>query len=147
MKILSFILIALFITSVCTAQKLKESEVPAPVVKTFKSIYKDITKVEWGKEKDGKYEAEFVVNNIETSATFTEDGVLWETETEIIKSELPKSIPDYISKNYKGYKISEASKIINAAGATNYEAEIKRLGKHMDLLFDMAGNFLSKEKD
>lgn len=127
------------------AQKMKEADVPKGVVSGFHSSFKDAKAKEWEKEGD-KYEAEFDWNKVETSACFSADGKLLETEHEIKISELPKAISDYVTKNYAGYKISEASKIEDAATKKiSYEAEIQKGKEEMDLLFDADGKFLSKE--
>jgi len=126
------------------AQKVKESEVPKAVVTSFQNSFKGAKVEKWEKEKDGTYEAEFDWNKIETSASFSADGKLNETETEIKTSELPKAVTDYIAKNYAGYKNEEAAKITDAAGKISYEAEVKKGKEEMDLIFDANGNFLKK---
>lgn len=127
------------------AQKLKEASVPKEVVSGFHSNFKDAKAKEWEKEGDN-YEAEFNWNKVETSATFSSDGKLLETEHEIKVSELPKGVSDYVAKNYAGYKISEASKIEDANNKkVTYEAEVEKGKEVMDLIFDENGNFISKE--
>ncbi|MGZ3942690.1 MAG: PepSY-like domain-containing protein, partial [Bacteroidia bacterium] len=86
----------------------------------------------------------FDVNKVETSASFSADGKLNETETEIKTSELPKAVTDYIAKNYAGYKNEEAAKIVDAGGKVSYEAEVKKGKEEMDLIFDSNGNFMKK---
>lgn len=136
------------------AQNLKESAVPAIVKEAFKNQYPEIKKAEWEKEKDN-YEAEFETKrvfvengkakkeNIETSVVYNANGKMIETETEIPVSQLPKSVNEYISKNFAGKKITEAAKITDATGVITYEAEI---GKK-DLLFDVTGNYIKTEVD
>lgn len=132
-------------TTTLSAQKIKETEVPKAVVSGFHSSFKDAKAKEWEKEGD-KYEAEFDWNKVETSATFDANGKLLETENEIKVAELPKAISDYVTKNYAGYKISEASKIVEAdSKKVSYEAEIQKGKEEMDLIFDADGHFLSKE--
>jgi hypothetical protein len=131
-----------FVTSTACAQKVKEAEVPKAVVSSFQSNFKGAKAKAWDKEKDGGYEAEFDWNKVETSATFSADGKLMETEQEIKVSELPKTVTDYIAKNYAGHKIAEAAKITDAAGKMMYEAEVKKAKEEMDLLFDANGTFI-----
>lgn len=127
------------------AQKMKEADVPKAVVSGFHTNYKDAKAKEWEKEGD-MYEAEFDWKKMEMSATFAADGKLMETEHEIKVAELPKAVSDYVTKNYAGYKISEASKIEDATTKkVSYEAEIQKGKEEMDLLFDADGNFISKE--
>ncbi len=133
-----------FIVNTACAQKVKETEVPKAVVTSFQTHFKEVKVKSWDKEKDGSYEAEFDWNKVETSATFSPDGKLQETEQEIKVSELPKTVTDYVAKNYAGHKIAEAAKITDAAGKMTYEAEVKKDKEEMDLLFDDKGNFIKK---
>jgi hypothetical protein len=115
-------------------------DAPAAVKAKFASLYPNVSKVKWDKEK-ANYEAEFEVNKAETSCLFDASGNLLETETEIAISSLPKAVSDYCSKNFAGNKISEASKIVDSQNVVTYEAEVKGVG---DVIFDANGNFLKK---
>lgn len=133
-----------FAINTLSAQKVKEAEVPKAVTESFSKTFPGSKAKEWEKEKD-VYEAEFDLKKVETSATFSADGKLMETETEIATSALPKAVTDYITKNYPEHKLSEASKIVDAAGTISYEAEIKKGKEEMDLLFDANGAFIKQE--
>ena len=61
------------------------------------------------------------------------------TETKIENSQLPKGVEKYVSDNYKGFKISEAAKIVKANGETSYEAEVTKGKERKDLIFDANG--------
>lgn len=108
---------------------------PAAVVAAFQQKFPQVTDVDWEKEKDGIWEAEFDQNNTEMSANFSADGKWIETETDIKFAELP--IP--VQTALKGKKVKEAAKIQRADGSTIYEAEVKR----KDLLFDASGKQLN----
>ncbi len=132
------LMVVLGITSNITyAQKLKTEKVPSVVKDGFNASFPNTQVKSWEKE-NGKYEAAFEVNKVETSALLDVDGKLVETESAINVSELPKAAIDYLSKTYKGVKIKEAAKIIESTGKIKYEAEIK--GK--DILFDEKGNLI-----
>ena len=132
------IIIALSILSVASyGQKLNPAKVPAAVKAKFIAIYPNIKNVTWELE-DGNYEAGFDLNKVETTAVFTPAGVHVATETIIDIKALPAPITAYVSKNYPGQKINEASKIVAANGKITYEAEVK--GK--DMIFDDKGDFL-----
>lgn len=116
----------------------KEPKIPATVQDAFKQHYPDISDVDW--EKEGKnYEASFENKETETSVVIDASGKILETETEIETTALPKAALDYISANYKGHKIKEASKIVLGDGTINYEAEINK----KDLIFDSSGSFIN----
>jgi folylpolyglutamate synthase/dihydropteroate synthase len=138
---ISFILLFSSLAVFCSAQKLKEKDVPLKVKEALAKKFASIKVEEWEKE-NVNYEAEFDLNKEECSATFDENGIWLETETEIKPSALPKTAIDYLAKNVSGKKIKEASKIENAEGKISYEAEVN----DVDYIFDEAGNFISKEE-
>lgn len=142
MKKTILIVILLAITYISNAQKLKESEVPAAVKSALTAMYPDAVNVKWSME-DGKYEGEFKINSVESSALFEANGAYFQTETEITVSSLPDGVKEYVSKNLSGKKIKEAAKITGADGTVTYEAEIGKT----DYLFDSSGKFLSKSTD
>jgi len=121
------------------AQKVKESAVPEPVKQAFAKLYPNVHNQKWEIE-DGNYEAEFEVNEIETSVEFNAAGTLVMTEVEIAVSELPASATDYIAKNMPGKKVTEASKMTDANGVITFEAEVGG----DDYIFDSSGKFLKK---
>lgn len=115
--------------------------VPFPVKNTFKQKFPDVKKVKWDIEKNN-FEASFEVNKVDNSILFDSDGNIIETEVEIQINQLPKGVATYVNSNYKGQKIKEAAKIIDAKGNVTFEAEIK--GK--DLVFDSKGIFIKEIK-
>lgn len=132
------IVVALVLSTIAFAQKVKATKVPEIVSKSLLSKYPYAKNVKWDKEENN-YEASFESNKIENSVLFNANGKIIETEVEITAAQLPKSILNYIGKNYKDQKVKEAAKIISDKGIVTYEAEIK--GK--DLLFDENGKLLS----
>jgi hypothetical protein len=129
--------------SYANVQQLKEAEVPANVKDGFAKKYPGSKVDEWEKE-GADYEAEFHLNKVESSAVFDASGTFKELEQEIKTSALPKAVTDYCTKNYAGYKLSEAAKITDAAGKVMYEAEMEKDKMHFDALFDANGNFIKK---
>lgn len=141
MKKILFTVIAFAIAGNLFAQDLKSKNVPAVVKTALKSKYPQATKVSWEKEK-GNYEANWGGKSGEdNSVVFTPAGVFVEIVKAIPVSELPKPVAVYVKAHYKGTKIKEAGKVIDAAGKTMYEAEIKG----GDLIFDEKGNFIKKD--
>lgn len=132
------IVVALVLSTIAFAQKVKSTKVPKIVLKSLMSKYPNAKKVKWDKEENN-YEASFESNKTENSVLFNASGKIIETEVEITTAQLPKSILNYLGKNYKDQKVKEAAKIISEKGIVTYEAEIK--GK--DLLFDENGKLLS----
>ena len=123
--------------------KEKEVEIPAIVKENFAKKYPTAKVESWEKEDVG-YEASFVLNKVESSAVFDNNGTFLEVEQEIKTAELPKTISDYCTKEYTGYKLSEAAKITDANGKLMFEAEMGNGKEHFDVLFDDKGNFVKK---
>lgn len=119
------------------AQKVKESEVPAPVKAGLAKQFPGASKTEWVKE-DSNFEVEFEINKVETTAVIDPAGNVLETETEIDKSALPKEVTEYIAKNLSGKKIREAARSTDAKGVVTYEAQVEKL----DYIFDSNGTFI-----
>lgn len=142
MKLLFFTLssYALFTLTSCS-QKIEEAKVPAKVKTAFDKQFPGVTAA-WEKE-NGKYEANFKMDNNNESASFTLDGTMTESEIEISEKELPENIRAYCAEHYKGKKIESAAKINMADGSLNYEANIN----DKDVLFDNSGNFIKEVKE
>jgi hypothetical protein len=113
--------------------------IPTVVTAAFEQQFKSSTP-EWEKEDNG-YEATFKQDGKKVSVTFSETGMITETETEIVVSELPAAITEYLDKNHAGAKPEEAAKITNADGVVTYEAEVD----DKDLIFDENGNLIRQE--
>lgn len=144
MKTLLLILATVLTMNCAYSQKIKESEVPAPVRTKFQSLHPDIKDVNWLKHKKGGYEAEFTQNKSDFGVSIDSLGNLKETEMEMKVSELSKEIHDYVAKNYPGYTLTEAAQITYVDGKPMYEAEITKGKESFDLLFDSSFKYVKK---
>ena len=142
MKKSAILLAAMFAVTFANAQKVSDKDVPTAVKTTLQKNYPNAKEIKWEKE-NGNYEAEFEVEETDYSLLIDVSGKILETEIEIKVDALPANAKAYISKNYAGQKIKEATKITDNKGVVTYEAEIK--GK--DLIFDSNGNFIKEVKE
>lgn len=142
MKKTVILLSVMFTVLFANAQKISDKEVPAVVKSALQKNYPNAKELKWEKEK-GNYEAEFEVNETDYSLLIDASGNILEIEIEIKVDALPAKVKDYITKNYVGQKIKEATKITSSKGVVTYEAELK--GK--DLIFDSNGNFIKEEPE
>ena len=126
------------------AQDVPLSQVPKKVRDSFASEFKS-TNANWSKEDDG-YEASFKKDGKELSLVFDVDGQLIERETEIVKTELPSVVSDFISKNYPGFKYEEIAKIESKKG-NFFEIEIAKKDSQYELIFDSQGLIEKKVVD
>jgi hypothetical protein len=145
MKKLILVASSLSLINVAKAQDLKENQVPDLVKQSFSKVYPNIKVDTWEKEAVN-YEAEFHLNNVESSALFSEQGNFIELEQEIVLTDLPKAAIDYCHLNYKDYKLNEAAVITDVYKKATYEVELKKGKEKFDLLFDEQGNFNKKEE-
>ena len=140
-KIILFVSVLAGTMTIAMAQDLKAKDVPEAVKKAFVSKYPDAKKVSWEKEK-GNYEANWGGKSGEdSSVAITPSAKFVEIVVAIPMDQLPSNIEPYINTHYKGSKIKEAGKVMDAAGRHMYEVEIK--GK--DLIFDDKGVFLKED--
>jgi len=142
MKKLSVMMFGVLFSTISFSQTIKEKDVPTSVKNAFQQKYPQANVEKWEKE-GANYEAEFDFNEVDQSVLIDVQGNIIETEIEIMLSELPKSVTEYIKTNHKGQTIKEATKISDSKGTITYEVEIK--GK--DLIFDRNGSFIKSTND
>ncbi len=125
----------------CSQPEMKVN-VPDAVENKFMTMYPNAGNTSWEME-DGKYEASFKENKLETAAVFNADGTLFQTENEIAISGLPQSVGDYMAGEMGKKKITGATKIVSASGITTYEAEVGKT----DYVFDASGQYVGVENE
>ena len=140
-KAMIMVAVGLLLSGAVQAQKIEEGKVSAGAKNGFAKAFPGV-KAKWEKE-NGDFEAGFTKDGKKMSAVFTADGIWKETETAMAASALPKTIQQYVKKNYPAEKVKEGAEIKKADGTVLYEAEIK--GK--DLVFDANGTFIKTSKD
>lgn len=143
MKARFFFITLLLVSFTAFAQ---QGKAPKELQNSFSKLYPKATDVKW--DKEGKeFEASFKLDGKDISIVFDAKGNAIETETKIEISQLPKGVEKYVIDNYKGFKISEAAKIVDAKGEVTFEAEITKDKVKKDLLFDSKGNIDKKDMD
>ena len=123
----------------------KQAVVPSVVKTAFQKDYPGITTVTWD-EEDADYEAGFKKDGIDMSAVYDKTGHRKTVEAGIKSTQLPQAAMDYFNKNYNGYKLAEAAKIVTDKNVITYEIEVGKGGKFWDLIFDSNGKFLKQEE-
>ena len=147
MKKVFVLALALVLLSVCIVQaqeKSKKAEVPAAAKAAFEAKYPKAEKVNWGIEKPGELEAEFILNGVESSAVFNTKGDFLESEAEIKEVELPQSVKAAIAKDFAAYKLDEIEKSTDAKGVVAYEMELSKGKEKYEVSFDAGGKLLKK---
>ena len=138
-----FVCMALVVGVSATNQK--DEKIPAAAKSGFAARFPTAQKVKWGVEKPGEFEAEFILNGVETSALVDAKGTLLETEAEIKESELPQPVKATLAKDFAGYKLDEIEKATDAKGVASFEMEAAKGKDKLEISFDANGKLLGKE--
>ena len=120
-------------------------DVPAGIKATFTQKFPAASKVEWGRENDQEWEAEFKLDGKECSATFDNAGAWIETESEISVKEIPAAVKTTLDKESAGYKIGESVIAENKDGKV-YEFLLTKDKKEFELLIDLNGKMIKIEQ-
>lgn len=144
-KVISAVGFLLCFTAI-NAQKLAQTAVPAPVVKTFEGQFKNTTDVKWEK-KTNHYEVKFEINKIKQKARIDATGKLLRLDTDIKHTDLPAAVQKTISTQYAGYKIKDPEKF-DEGGKITYKVELKKEGaEDQKVHFSPDGTVIKKKAD
>ncbi len=117
------------------------SDVPAAVMTKFQQMYPDIT-AKWEKDKNGQLKAEFYSDYHEMEVWFQKDGTWVMTKKDISVNELPKTVLDYLTANYRGVEIDDAD-WVETPTEKYYLVELdKDKGNDIYLKFNEAGELI-----
>ncbi len=117
---------------------------PTKVQDAFNTKFPNAKSVEWEKENDTEWEAEFKLNGIEYSANFGTDGTWKETEHEIKVNELPENVKNTLANEFSEYEIEEAE-MVETSDFNGYEVEIEKGEETMEVVFDKSGKVIKKK--
>lgn len=141
LNVVTMLAIAIALTS--CAQNKGEQNAPQSVVTSFANKFPKAKKVEWSKENEKEWEAEFKMNHLEYSANFSNTGEWLETEYHIKTSEIPSNIKNILDKNFEDYDIEDAE-ISETAKGKSYEIEIEVEKQEYEVIIDPNGNLTKK---
>jgi len=147
MKNLFYAVLALISLTACSQTK----NVPQNILNAFSHKFPNAKEVEWGKENENIWEAEFELSDKDMSANFNIKGDWQETETELTRKDLPTAVNTKIKTAYKGYKVKEVG-YTETPQLKAYEIEVKKGEKLIEVMLDNSGNIIktktiNKESD
>lgn len=145
MKKILFVSAAVVLAGGLHAQKLKETEVPQAVKASFVKAFPNVKSINWSKENESEFEAEFKNGGLEQSANFDAAGKWLVTETEIKKGDLPPLVQAALKKEFEGYKVEEAEKVETSEGVL-YEVEVEKGEVTYSVQLAKDGKILKKEE-
>lgn len=139
MKILIFLsILAIGLLTSC-------SETPPTIVSdSFSEQFANAKKVSWGHETENEWEAEFMMDGKEMSATYDDAGIWMETEIEIEEDELPALVKYALDQKFKSYKLGEVS-IIETLDFEGYEVIVETEDQDIEVLITNEGELTIKE--
>jgi len=123
-----------------------EVKVPQVVKEAFAKKFPAIKKVDWEKENNTEWEAEFKINKVEYSANFLENGTWQETEHEVKPNEVPQNILSSLKSKFPVYEIEEAE-ISETTEGTFYEFEIEKGKDEWEVTLDSNGKVVKKQSE
>ena len=144
MKKLLVLIVCLTFVLGLSAMNQKDEKIPAAAKTGFAAKFPTAQKVKWSIEKPGEFEAEFILNKLETSALFDAKGNLLETEAEINAKELPQAVKATLAKEFAGYKLDEIEKVTDAKGITTFEIQASKDKDELEISLDANGKLLKK---
>lgn len=122
------------------AQKVEFKDIPEGVKTTHNLMYKDVKDAIW--EKKGEtYLTNFVFNEMKTEVIYQMMGNKLSTRYEMPAQYIPVKITDYITKNYKGFKVTKFEMIDGQEGKL-YIVSVKQKKAVKDLYFSLGGDFV-----
>ena len=122
MKTIPFVFTIILMAG-CQARN--SNEVPPIVKESFAKQFPNATDVEWSKESESEFEAEYVWNGAEQSSNYDAAAVWLITEMEIAQSELPAAVQETIIREFDGYTIDELEKAETGDG-TFFELQLQK---------------------
>lgn len=122
----------------------KKEVAPKKVADAFTKKFPTATDVEWEKESETEWEAEFKMNKTEYSANFLSDGTWQETEYEIKVKEVPQNIMASFKKAFPDYEIEEVE-ISETPKGIVYEFAIEKGEMEMEVTIDTNGKVVKQE--
>tara|TARA_R110002050_G_scaffold196426_3_gene331419 strand:- start:11120 stop:11584 length:465 start_codon:yes stop_codon:yes gene_type:complete len=135
----------LLVTGTISLFACQSKEVPKNVLNTFTKMFPTAKKIDWSKESDTEWEAEFHLKGVAYSANFLAVGTWQETEHEIKKNSIPETIMSTIKSEFPGYKIEEAE-ISETKDGMVYEFEIEKAEAEMEITLTKDGHIIKKEE-
>ena len=137
------------IASTCFSQEMKISrkQVPAAVIKAFKTTYPKAkikgTNIET-KHGVTYYEIESKDGKIKRDVLYSKEGKVSEIEEMISADQLPQPVIDALTKNYSGQKVQAIEKNIQGA-VTTYEVMLQTGKKKTEIIFSADGSITNNK--
>ena len=118
---------------------------PKSVTDNFSKKFTSATKVKWDKEGANEWEAEFVMNGNEMSASFDAAGKWMATEAELKEKDLPANVLKAVQAAYPGWEI-ESVESIEKPDLKGYELGIEKGKEELEIVVTADGKITVTEE-
>jgi len=122
-----------------------QTQAPEKVATAFKAKFPAASAVEWGKESDTEFEAEFKMNGREMSANFDAGGKWLETEAVLVKDDLPAPVLYTLESKFGNSEVRKIESVEKAGETVVYEVKLEQDENELEVLLDAGGRILRQE--
>jgi hypothetical protein len=120
--------------------------VPSIVRESFEKQFSNAANVEWSKESEDEFEAEYVLNGAEQSSNYNAAGEWLITEVEIAQSDLPEAVQETIVKDFYGYTIEEVEKAETGDGVF-FELQLQKDKTRIEIQISSDGKLTGAKEE
>ncbi|MBF9255118.1 PepSY-like domain-containing protein [Pontibacter sp. 172403-2] len=121
----------------CQGEDVAPQDVPSVVTNTLMSAFPNATDLDWEK-KNGSYEADFDIDTVDYEALLDASGKMLQVKHEITEVQLPETVKNTISQNYKDTRIDDAE-MVEKGSDKYYQVELESSGPDQKLVFSADG--------
>lgn len=146
MKLFLSISFLLFISAASMGQDIAAGQVPAGVIKTFKTKYPAATSIQWELKKDASYKASFTNGGLSVKAYFLKNGNWDKTETKLETLQLPLVLIGIVQSDYPNYTLNKAYQHDFSDKASYYELKFENDTNKLTVTYTLSGSLLSKSE-
>jgi hypothetical protein len=119
---------------------------PSIVEKAFLKMYPNAYKINWEQENLKLWTAEFMLDERNCSANFSNYGTWFGTETIISMNDLPLPVADAIQVRYGSWIVRDVYKTETTKQGLLYEADLKKGKRKKEVAFKEDGTLIVKVK-
>jgi hypothetical protein len=105
-------------------QDVMPSQVPAPILTAFTGLFSNARDIDWDTSNE-VYKVDFEIGNVDYDAYYKADGALLAYKFDITRSSLPQAVQAGIQREFNGYTIDDADKVVKA-NSKGYYVEVER---------------------
>ncbi|MFV0572370.1 MAG: PepSY-like domain-containing protein [Xanthomarina gelatinilytica] len=145
MKTLQIMMLVLAITGSVVAQDMNPDQVPSVILNSFKKDFPKASDIEWERQGN-QYQVEFKIGFFsDFEAWYDTSGKLIRYSEDLWKRDLPDAVKATIKRDYPGYHIDDAKKLVEN-NTVSYWLEIEKGRQEHKLLLNANGNLISTPK-